>query len=499
MRIFGFEIKKVTVGERTVSNVYMMPWDHNQQYIPPPDDFKAQVDEFRSWVYICASKNATSVANSTLRLYVRKKNKNQKLIVPTREVTKAQLMSLRKNPGLQKYFKQDANIEEVTEHISLDLLEEVNPLINRFDLWELTEIYLELTGNAYWYLPKNGLEVPAEIWPIPVQNMRIVPGKSNLIKGYVYKYGTVEIPFEPEEIIHFKFPSPTSQLYGMSPLVAIQTAVSFEKNTRRYEDTLMKNNARPEAILETENIVGEREYERLKEQWQQNYGGPMKVGKTIILEKGLTYKAVTLTNKDIGYMEGRRVARDEIAAAYGIPLSKLTTESVNLANARVGEWQYKKDTLEPRLRRIEEKLNEKFIPLFDSQLFFAYDTPVPEDETFELTEQRTHLGSYVTSINEEREKMGMEPVGWGNKPLVPANIVPLGEAPPVQPGMQNPSAAPKPPGRDQQPASGPNEPKPPAKPPNSPPDKNTAKIPTDEEIESFAKKLTGAIKRHLEF
>jgi hypothetical protein len=332
--------------------------------------------------------------------------------------------------------------------------------------------------------------------------MKIVPGQNNIIKGYVYSHGITKVPFEPEEIIHFKFPSPTSQLYGMSPLVAVAGAYSFDRNIRKFEDTLMKNNARPEAILETQGVIGDREYDRLKEQWQMNYGGSTKVGKTIILEKGLSYKPITMSVKDINYLMGRKMAREEIAAAYGVPMSKLTTESVNLANARVGEWQYKKDTLEPRLRRIEEKLNEKLVPMFDDKLFFAYDTPVPEDETFDLQERRTNLSIYLTTINEERAKLGLDPVEWGDKPIAPVNMQPLGTPVPTEQGANPPGE----PGRPEVPVAGPAEVVPPAgevtggpkpKPPAGEKPAGEKKEFTEDMIQSFVDKVIDRLKKNL--
>lgn len=504
MKIFGFEITKArvqapTAGEAKISNVYMFPWQHYQEEIQQPQNFTAQVNAFTSWVYVCASKNATAVASTPLRLYVKKKSKEQKLLVTTKDISRLQEVKLKAVPGLQKHFnKAPGGIQEVTEHPMITLIESVNPMINRFDLWELTELFLELTGNAYWYLPKNGLGIPSEIWIVPAQGMKIVPGQNNIIKGYVYSHGITKVPFDPDEIIHFKFPSPTSQLYGMSPLAAVANAYSFDRNIRKFEDTLMKNNARPEAILETQGVIGDREYDRLKEQWQMNYGGPAHVGKTIILEKGLTYKPITMSVKDINYLLGRKMAREEIAAAYGVPMSKLTTESVNLANARIGEWQYKKDTLEPRLRRIEEKLNEKLIPMFDENLFCAYDTPVPEDETFDLQEQNAHLSAYLTTINEERAKIGLDPVEWGDKPVAPANMVPLFS---VQTDMLGGQMPPDKPGRPEKPEAGRADVIPPEggsaeKPkPAAPAAPGKEKTVTDEDIQSFVDRVITALKK----
>lgn len=436
MRILGFDTNlkrskpladtSITEGSRRASSVYLMPWETSRNEVILPHDFNQLTNCFKSWVYICASKNATSIATCKLKLYVAKPSSNSKLLVKTKDITRQQEKYLSNISGLGRYINKAAKVEEILEHPFLDMLVHVNPLINRFDLFELTQLYLEMTGNSYWYVPKNGLNIPSQIWVIPSQNMRIVPDKNSMLKGYVYKLGTVDIPFDVSEIIHFKFSSITSQLYGMSPLAAVSSSFVFDQNIRNFENTLMKNNARPEAILESPNSINDKEFERLRAQWKEQYGGERNSGKTIILEKGLVYKPITMSAKDIQFMIGRKNAREEICAAFGVPLSKVTVEDVNKANAKMGEWQYSKDTIEPRLRRNEEKINEQLMPMYDDNIFVAYDTPIPEDEEFDLRKQESNLRTFVTTINEVREEEGKDTVEWGDVPIAPMGMAPLG-------------------------------------------------------------------------
>jgi len=436
MRIFGYDISKAQnnsvqeqEGERVASSVYLFPWQRGREL--ETVNMEVLVNSYKSWVYVCASKNSQAVASAKLRLYVGKTKVGQKFIVKTKAIKKEEEKRLRTIAGLEHYTKKAIGVEEVLEHPFLDMIRAVNPIMNRFDLWEATELFMEMTGNAYWYVVKDALGVPIQLWIVPAQGMRVVPGKDNLIQGYVYINGMTKVPFNVDEIVHFKFPSLTSQLYGAGPLQAVMDAYIFEKAVKGFDTTLLTNMGRPEGVLQTDVLINDAEFERLQTRWKQNYAGPAKVGKTLILEKGLKYQAITMTPKEINYIQGRKMARDEIAAAFGVPISKLTTEQVNLANARIGEYQYMSDTIEPRLRRIEEKVNEKLVPMYDSSgaLFVAYDSVVPEDEDFKLKERQLNLTTYYSSINLEREKDGLLPVEWGDVPLVGPGTAPLGSQP----------------------------------------------------------------------
>ncbi len=438
MKLFGYEIKAAKPAPQEdslqrMSPTVIMPWEAGRELISP-ENYRVLIAAYTSWTYICASKNSNAVAAAPLRLYVGKQTKNTKVIVKTAKLDRKNEERIRRQGNLIPYHRKAVELEEVIDHPFLETLKTVNPLINRFDLWDGTQLWLELTGNAFWYIYKDKMGVPQEIWPLPPQYMKIVASREKIVAGYVYQRAVEKIPFENEEIIHFKFFSPTGSLYGTGPLAAVMESVIDDKNIRLFESTLMKNMGRPEGILQSKEPISEDDFKRIKSRWQQQYGGVNKAGKTIVLENGLEYKPLTFTPREMNYVVGRKLNREEIAAAFGVPMSKLTVESVNLANAYVGEHQYTQDTIEPRLRRIEETINEKLMPMYDENLFVAYDSVVPDDKQFELTERTANLGSYVTTVNEEREKMGLDKVAWGEIPLTGPGIAPLGSQPAAPPG-----------------------------------------------------------------
>lgn len=455
MNIFGIEIKKAkpvqavtemdpTEAARVIGSV-INPWEisASRGWLGTPEDYLKFVNAYKSWIYICANKNATAVAEAPIRLYVAKPSSKSKMYFKTARVEKQKKDRIFKQGNLMSFTRNAEDIEEILEHPFLDMIKNVNPLINRFDLWELTEIWLELTGNAYWYVWRDNIGAPKEIWPIPPQYMQVVASKETIIAGYFYQRGTMPVPFDYGEIIHFKFMSPRGSLYGQGPLSAIIDTYEGDQAIKTFEKTLMQNAGRPEGVLETDSKIAPEVFKRLKEDWAKNYAGVSKVGKTLILENGLTYKPLTFTPREMNYVVGRKMNREEIAAAFGVPMSKLTTDSVNRANAREGNWQYANDTVEPRLRRLEEKINERLMPMYDDNIFVAYDTVVPEDEEFLLRTRESNLTHYLTTVNEERKGLGKEEVEWGKTPLAPAGIAPLGSQPAApgspsgQPGGDN--------------------------------------------------------------
>jgi HK97 family phage portal protein len=399
-----------------------------------PHDYPSMLRAYKSWVYVCANKNATAFASCNFRLYVAKSS-TQKLKMCTRKVNKETLDYMTTNASIMnlKAVKNAQEIEEVTDHPFLDLLKQVNPFMNRFELFEMTDLYQEMVGNCYWYIVRNGLGIPEQIWLLPPDRVKIVPSITDWISGYVLKNGNgVDVPFEPEEVVHFKFPNTRNQYYGAGPLSAAIDVYNINENINSFELSTFRNSAIPPLVItEPEgSAIQEDEWRRIIAKWNATYAGVEQSGRVGWLGGGLQVKQIGLSPKDLAYMAGRKITMQEIAAIFGVPMSKLTSEDVNRSNAETGEGTYQADTVRPRCKRFEEKVNEQILPLYDEQLFYMADDPVPQNREFALKKMQVSLQTGLTTINEERIKEGLEEVEWGNVPIQPQGSVPYtGEKP----------------------------------------------------------------------
>lgn len=409
---------------------YLPDWDYDREYIDPKDfTYTELLNAYKSWIYVCSSKNASTVASFALKLYVAKTSKTSKLLVKTKKLTpESKKFLYSKEMGhLDRYLRKSVEVEEVLEHPFLELMKNINPFMNEFELKEMTDLHEELTGNNYWYIVSNGAGIPAQIWIVPPDKMTVIPSKEDFISNYLYEVGTQEIHFKPAEIIHFKFPSPTSAYYGCSPFSAIIHAYNINENMNRYESALFKNMARPDGVLQTEQSLNEQEFKRIKKGWNQQYGGVNKTGKTAILEKGLQYKPITFTPRELSFLAGRKLTKEEIFNAFGLPLGLFDKES-NRANSEMASYTYMRDTISPRHRRQEQKINEQLMPRYDDKIFCAYENCVPEDKQFKQKARIENVNTIIT-VNEARREEGKDDVEGGDLLYVDSRMIPLGTQP----------------------------------------------------------------------
>ena len=127
---------------------------------PTPNELLA---ELKNTAWACASINAAVCASFPPRLFVTTRPGQPRPKCLTRALPRRTDRLLRASPHLQLHTKSVDRIEEVTDHPLLTLLAKVNPVHNAFDLWELTTLYQEVHGSAYWYLDLGPLGVPQAI------------------------------------------------------------------------------------------------------------------------------------------------------------------------------------------------------------------------------------------------------------------------------------------------------------------------------------------------
>ncbi|NLH78365.1 MAG: phage portal protein [Acidobacteria bacterium] len=414
MSIFDwFKARKPEVRDKR-SGFMLLPWEQGTEYVKP-DDMGTQVKANTSWVYIAANKNATAFANVPLRLYVAKRSAGQKLLVPTKGITPRVKAHIQRSAGLAPWIAKAAEIEEVQEHPFLELLKNVNAFTNSWQLLFDTDLFQELTGNSYWYIVRDNLGLPAEIWSLPSQYMSIIPDAKNYIGGYKWKRGTVDVFFEPQEIIHFKLPNPNNLYYGMSPLQAVRQAYNIQANMDTYQNAVFSNDGRLAGAFETDSALTEGAFTRLKEQVNQNFRGAKNAGKIPVLESGLHYKEYSLAPKELDFLNGRKWAQEEIVDAFGQTLA-LYDKNTTRANSETALYLWMAHTIAPRHRMVEQKINEQLLAAYDPSLFVAFDDCVPEDKEFALKERQTNIQTGYMTINELRAREGLKPVPWGDEP-----------------------------------------------------------------------------------
>lgn len=319
---------------------------------------------------------------------------------------------------------------EVERHPLERLLDRPNPYLSRFELFEQTIGLLELCGNAYWFLAGDAEGEPTEIWCLAPDRVTVVPDPTRYVRGYLYEIDGQRIPLEPEEVVHFKRWHPANDYYGLSALEAAQLAVASDRAMALWnQNTFGEDNGVPAGIVTIKDFVSDADFERLKREWRQSYGGPQR--RTAFLRGGgIEWQNIGLSHHELDFLQGRQANRDEILNIFGIPVG-LISENSTEANATVAERQFIERTLYPKLVRIAQKITQELLPFWNGEHVAEFEDIRPTDTQARLDEIRAAYP--VLSINEIRTRFyDLPPAPWGE--------LPVGAPPPENAGEAQPRA-----------------------------------------------------------
>lgn len=331
---------------------------------------------------------------------------------------------------LHLYKKTKNGPEEVVDNPVLDLLNKANDFTTKFDLFWNTQQYLELAGEAPWFLVRAENKTIVDILLLRPDLLTVVPGTDKFVEGYKYRTQQGKsIPLKAEDVIFLKYPDPTRAFRGKGTLQAAAKVVDIDNFSEDYNRNFFYNSAVPGSILKTDSKLTEETKKYLKHQMKKLYKGVDKAHQTMVLESGLSWEPMQVSQKDMDFLEQQKFSRDKILGIFRVPRTAIgITDDVNRANAEATDYVFAKRTVKPKMQRLIEQLNEFLLPQFagTENMYLSYTDPVPENIEVRLKENESGLKNGYLTINEARENEGLNGIGTaGDKIYLPANLIPI--------------------------------------------------------------------------
>lgn len=317
-----------------------------------------------------------------------------------------------------KFTNKGTETVQIGQHEALSVLDYANPLGTFYDIVEATQIYLELTGEAFWLVLKQG-KTPRELWPLRPDWIKVVPDAVDIIKHYTYHPGGnfgEKIIIPKENIIPFKYFNPLNPYRGKGSVQSAALPFDILNFAQEYNRNFFFNSAIPSMVFTTEKKLSKTVVERFINQWQSSYGGRAKSNKIAFLGSGLKLDKLSMGAKELDFTEQQKMMRDDVLAVFKVPKTILgLTDDVNRANAEATTRAFMERVITPRMTKFTETLNEFFIPMFsESNIFFDYTDPSPEDVELKLKRYANGRQYNWLTPNEIREEENLEPIEGGD-------------------------------------------------------------------------------------
>ena len=304
-------------------------------------------------------------------------------------------------------------------HPLQQLLDRVNPWYTRGDLWRATEIYLNLWGSAYWALERTE-DGGREIWPLRPDRVTILPDKRKYIRGFVYQGRSGPVAYTPDEILWLRFFNPLDEYAGLSPLAPARLAVDMGQDGLRFNRNFLRNSARPDFVLLTNESMNDTEIEDFYTRWEARHRGPGNPNRPAIASFVRDIKTLGFSHREMDFIQGLRWSLEEVSRVFGVPKPLLSDlERATFANINAAERMFWRNTMLPELGFLEEQLNRQLLPrLGYPELLVKFDLSViealREDENSRVGREVQLLDRGVLTINEVRRSRNLPDVPWGD-------------------------------------------------------------------------------------
>lgn len=325
--------------------------------------------------------------------------------------------------------------QAIDNHPLYELLRSPNPDSSQFQFLEMHQTFMELVGESFWWVVKGQRsKSPKQLYLLRPDLVSVVIDENSpygLVKGYVLKKPDgAEIPFERDEIIHFKLPNPKDPYRGMGVVEAAMMYLQTEEFASDFTRHSILNSGRPSGILNFKGRIKESEFEQIKRRFKKEYLGTKNTGKTMFINgaEALDYQKLGMEIGEVALQELRDMGLDNVMVMWRVSKTMLgISDDVNLNNAREARAVWLENTIRNKNDRFVDQLTSTLLPMFGKSnqvQRIGYADLTSERIEEQKDEWSVGWGKWLTT-NDIRAERGLDPVEGGDSFYGSAAIIPL--------------------------------------------------------------------------
>lgn len=297
--------------------------------------------------------------------------------------------------------------------------------LTSFNWRELAMMCLCLRGDFYAYKVRDNSGRVRELLPL-LPGAIAVRQLSNWELQYMVTFSDGTSATVPQsEIFHVMYRT-VDGVRGLSPIACERQTIGLALAAQEHGASTFANGAKPGGVLSLPGTLSQEALERLKTDWHSAYSGE-NAGNTAILEQGVEFKPLSMTNADAQYLETRKFQVEEIARIFGVPLfmiqstEKTTSWGSGIEQMSMGYVRY---TLLAWIRRWEGAIWRDLLSEADPDIQVKFNVEGLQrgamSARFDAYQKGINMGVY--SPNEIRELEDMNPREGGDIYLTPMNM-----------------------------------------------------------------------------
>lgn len=232
-------------------------------------------------------------------------------------------------------------------------------------------------GNGYgWIIRSPNSLAPEQILPVPHELVTPWLDRGGLLwYTVIHPFTGAPMTVHRADMIHLM--AYTHNGYkGISVLSRASEVIGAGRAAQQYNLAYYANGGQPAGVLQTDaDLSGfvdikladgttERVSRRdlVRNEWEKRHAGPTNAQRVAVLDYGLKYNPISISNRDAQFVEQSELSVQDIARFFGVPLYKLQAGKQSYSSNEQNAIEYVVSTLHPIVTQWEEELTWKLLP-----------------------------------------------------------------------------------------------------------------------------------------
>lgn len=290
-------------------------------------------------------------------------------------------------------------------------------------------------GSGYAHIERDENGIITGILPIPIEP-EILVNKKDGVRWYKFTVPETNIfsreltkSFSESELLIYRFESYDGSS-GRGILDLAKNTMDMDLKAQKYGNRFYANGARPSGVLEVDGKLDEAKRDLLQKNFTEKYSGD-NAFKVAILDLGMKYTQLGISQNDAQYIESRQFTVSEISRFTGIPAYMMQEGKQSYNSNEQQKLDFLVDTLTPHLVQIEQEWAHKLFSAADRDAGLYLKKNVAgilrgtHEQRANFYEKMVSIGAMNADEIRASEDRSPIPGGWGKKFWMSKNFAPV--------------------------------------------------------------------------
>ena len=341
------------------------------------------------------------------------------------------------------YVMDRTTREKVNDHpLNRVLSERPNEVQTPSVAKKMVEANRNCGGNGYFWIRRSQQSMRCDQL-IPVPYELVTPWLDT--GGHLWY--TVMHPFTGEQMRVHRMDMVHLMAYthngwqGISVLQRASEVIAAGRAAQQYNMAYYQNGGQPSGLLYTDSDLSRipdkvladgtklSAQDIVRNEWEKRYGGPVNAGRVAVLDNGLKYQPISISNRDAQFVEQSALSVEDVARFFGVPLYKLQAGKQSYSSNEQNAIEYVVSTLHPIVSQWEDELSYKLLTTSERAKGLEIRINMMAELRGDFTSRSNWYKAMreigVFSVNDIRALEDMPDVDGGDDRYASVNYVPL--------------------------------------------------------------------------